>query len=227
MTPEEINSIIDIPAWDIHSAIKPEEAKFIYDFISDNKLKKTLETGFAFGMSASHIIAATGSKHIACDPFQSRYMDIGIKNIERLNFTGKLDYYADYSHNVLPSLLKMKERFEFIFIDGDHKFDGIMVDFYYSDLLLSDNGYIMFHDTWMRSTRLVESFIRKNRNDYGLIRIPHRNLLLFRKTGPDRRDGMFFREFYSYRSVLKHSLIRWMPKGKMNLVKKLLAKIKD
>ncbi|HUS87437.1 MAG TPA: class I SAM-dependent methyltransferase [Bacteroidales bacterium] len=227
MTPEEINRIIEIPSWDTHSAIKSEEAKFIYDFISANKLKITLEIGFAFAMSASHIIAATNSKHIVCDPFQSAYMDIGIKNIERLNFSDKLDYYADYSHNLLPSLLNAKERFEFIFIDGDHKFDGIMVDFYYSDLLLADNGYIMFHDTWMRSTRLVESFIRKNRNDYRLVKVPHRNLLLFRKTGIDSRDAMFFKEFYNFKSILKHSLIRWRSNGKKNMIEKLLIKIRN
>ena len=44
---------------------------------------------------------------------------------------------------------KVKEicdSFDFIFIDGDHTYEGVKIDFYLYKELLSDNGYIGFHD---------------------------------------------------------------------------------
>ena len=145
MNPREINSKLTIPSEDSASPIKSNEAEFIFNFLTEKKLSKTLETGFAYAKSASHIIAATRSRHIAIDPFQDKYQNLGKENIEALGLDNFLELHEDYSHHVLPKLLDRKEKFDFIFIDGDHKFDGIFVDFYYSDLLLEKGGYILLH----------------------------------------------------------------------------------
>jgi predicted O-methyltransferase YrrM len=223
----EINSKLIIPERDKSSAIKPNEAQFIHDFILTQNIKRTLEIGFAYARSASHIIQATKDKHITIDPFQENYHNLGLKNIEILGFNDYLDFRNDFSHNVLPKLVSEGKKFDFIFIDGDHKYDGIFIDYYYSDLLLDTNGYILFHDTWMRSTRLVTSFIKRNRSDYKEIKVPLRNLQLFQKIGNDKRDGMFFREFYTYKSFFSHNLIMWLNTGKPNLLKNILFKLKE
>lgn len=186
-----------------------------------------METGFAYARSASHIIAATNSLHIAIDPFQEDYKNAGLKNIEILGFEELLDFRSDFSHNVLPQLVKEGRKFEFIFIDGDHRFDGEFIDFYYSDLLLEKDGYILLHDTWMRSTQLLMKFIKTNRSNYRYIKTPLRNLALFQKTGKDNRHGMFFREFYTSKSLITHNMIFWLSTGNKNLVKRILIKIKD
>lgn len=227
LTPKEINNLLEIPSWDTVSAIKVNEAEFIYNFIKEHRLEKTLETGFAFARSASHIMAATGKAHIACDPFQDHYANMGLKNIERLGLREKLDFRADYSHNVLPQLALEKRKFDFVFVDGDHKFDGILVDFYYANLVLEVGGYVLMHDTWMRSTRLVENYVRKNMGHFTYIPTPLRNFSLFRKNAEDSRDGMVFREFYNLRSIMAHRLINWMANGKKSALKSLALKIKD
>ncbi len=227
MTPEEINRKLLIPDWDTVSAIKVNEAKFIYEFIKGENITTTLETGLAFSRSASHIIAATNKIHIAIDPYQDKYKSMGLENLKKLGMDKKLDFRSDFSHNVLPELLKQGKKFDFIFIDGDHKFDGMLVDFYYSDQLVNNEGFILFHDTWMRSTRLVESFIKTNRSDYKHIKTPLRNFTLFRKVGQDKRDGMYFREFYTKKSLLTHSIIRWMATGKDSFPKRFILKLKD
>ena len=224
-TPEEINAILEFSVEDSSSSIKSSEAEFIYHFLREKGIKRTLETGFAFAKSASHIIAATNSTHVACDPFQENYQNLGLKNIAALGMTDKLDFYPDYSHNLLPALYGEKE-FEFIFIDGYHKFDGELIDFYYADLLLANNGYILLHDTWMRSTRLLMSFIRKNRKDFKKIDTPLRNFALYRKVGSDQRNGMHFREFYTLKSILSHNLILFMSSGKETTLKKFLMAVK-
>jgi len=160
MNLNDINKHLDIPEEDKYTPIKVIEAEYIYNLLTEKLLKNTLEIGFAYARSASHIIAATLSNHIAIDPFQSNYNNLGLSNIEKLGFNKYLTFYNDFSHIVLPKLLENEKKFDFIFIDGDHKFDGIFVDFYYADLLVNEGGYLLFHDTWMRSTQLVMSFIK-------------------------------------------------------------------
>lgn len=227
MTPEDINKVLIIPEEDNATPIKENEAKFLYDFLSEKKLTKTVETGFAYARSASHIISATGSRHIAMDPFQDYYQNLGLKNIEKLGLSQNLDFHRDFSHNVLPAFLKEGRKFEFIFIDGDHKFDGELIDFYYADLLLENNGYVLLHDTWMRSTRLVMAFIRKNRKDYKKIKTNLRNFALYQKVGNDTRNGMHFSEFYTFRMFFVHKIIIWLTNGEKGFVKKIVLKLKD
>lgn len=227
LSSEEIISKLHVPGHDSSTPIKDNEARFIYDFIKSHGIKRTLETGFAYAKSASHIIASTHEKHIAIDPFQDNYHRLGIKNIADLGLEKYLDLREDYSHNVLPELIKEEEKFEFIFIDGDHKFDGEFLDFYYADLLLENDGFILLHDTWMRSTRLLMKFIRTNRKEYKQLPTGLRNLALYQKGGEDTRNGMFFKEFYTRRSTLSYNLIMWMSNGKRSLVKRFLFYLKD
>jgi len=227
MTPSEINEILDIPEQDKYTPIKTMEAEFIYNFLVKNKIKNTLETGFAYARSASHIIAATLSNHIVIDPFQSNYNNMGVTNLKNLGLDKYVTFYNDFSHNVLPELGKKGNKFEFIFIDGDHKFDGILVDFYYADLLLEKNGYVLLHDTWMRTTQLVMSFIEKSRSDYRKVKVPLRNFALYQKTGEDDRNGMHFKEFYTTRSLLSHNIIYWLNDGRSNFFKKIIFRLKE
>ena len=225
--PEQINAQLVVPEHDSATPVKPNEAAFIYNFLKEKGLKKTVEIGFAYGRSASHIVAATASKHIIIDPFQENYGSLGLENMERLGMSQFVDFRPDFSHAVLPELHKEGKEFEFIFIDGDHKFDGIFVDFYYADLILEDKGYALFHDTWMRSTQLVMSFIEHNRKDYKRVDTPLRNIALYQKVGDDARNGMHFKGFYTFKSLIVHHAIIWMSEGEMTPLKKLLLKIKD
>ncbi len=221
LTPDHINNKLSIPDNDSTTPVKVEEAKTIYDLIKSRGITKTLEIGFAYARSASHIMAASGSLHIAMDPFQDHYGNIGVKNIENLGLADKFELIRDFSHAVLPQFVKEGRKFEFIFIDGDHKFDGIFIDFYYSDFLIDKDGLLLFHDTWMRSTQLVLQFIRKNRKDYKEIPVANQNMALFTKIGEDQRDGMHFREFYTLKSYSRHHITMHMYENPNGLVRKL------
>ena len=112
--------------------------------------------GPAGATSMDRTLAASASNQVAIDPFQAAFDDVGLQNIERLGLAANLEFYRDHSHAVLPRLLESRRRFDFAFIDGGHRFDEIFVDVYYADLLLARGGYLLLHDTWMRSTCLVE-----------------------------------------------------------------------
>ena len=227
MNPGEISSRLKVPPEDSASPIKSKEAEYIFHFLKEKGLSKTLETGFAYAKSAAHIVAATQSRHIAIDPFQDRYQNLGKENMKALGLDIHLELEEDYSHHVLPKLAERREKFDFIFIDGDHKFDGIFVDFYYADLLLEKGGYVLLHDTWMRSTQLVISFIKKNRTDYLHCKTPCRNFALFQKVDQDARNGMHYREFFTLKGTLSHRLISWLTTGKQSLLKRIMFAAKE
>lgn len=203
------------------TSIKKEEARYIYEFLIEKKIYKTLEIGMAFGRSAAHIIAATNSRHIVIDPYQIDFQNLGIKNLQKLGFGEYLILKEDYSHNILPTLLKENQRFDFIFIDGGHRFDSIFIDFYYSDLLLEKDGYILFHDARARTTQLVISFVRTNRNDYRHINVPLRNLIMIQKVGDDNRSCKFHKEFFTLKSIIYNKLVN------NPLISKMIIKIID
>jgi predicted O-methyltransferase YrrM len=192
-------------------SVRPVEGEFMHRWVKDHGLTRTLEVGLAFGASACCIMSAHQDSHTCIDPFQKEhYGDLGLTNIASLGFQDRVDFHSAPSHEVLPQLLAEKQKYEFAFIDGNHRYDGIFLDFYYIDLLLQDQGYVLFHDAWMRGTQLVASFIRRNRKDYQRLRCPVRNMILFQKIGGDQRQWDHFREFYTWKSFFAHPVIVWM-----------------
>jgi len=159
----EGNSISLFPA-----SIDREMGLALYKLIKENNLNNTLEIGMAYGLSSLFICQAHRDKgegcHISVDPFQkTTWKSIGLLNIQRSNLDEILTFHEAPSHEVLPQILQRESRFDFIFIDGSHLFDYVLVDFFYADKLLKNGGYVMFDDAWMPSIRRVLSFILLNR----------------------------------------------------------------
>ncbi|MFO0321746.1 MAG: O-methyltransferase [Bacteroidota bacterium] len=225
---EEIKKNIELPSTIKSSAIKFSEGEYIHRLIKQNNFKKTLETGFGLGLSASYIISASQSNHLGIDPFQIHYNNCGLKNIEKLGLTKNLEFYADHSHNILPKLLNEKRTFDFIFIDGDHKFDGQFIDFYYAGLMIEKNGFIVLHDTWMRSTTYLLNYVKKNRKDFQYIPQKLRNLAVFKKVGIDERDWFHFEGFGgTSESYLKHKMVQKISEDNDSMIKSAAIKVKD
>ncbi len=225
---EDIKKNIELPENIKSSAVKFSEGEYLHNLIKENKFKKTLETGFGLGLSAACIMTASQSKHVGIDPFQANYDSTGLKNIEKLGLKDNLEFYADFSHSVLPKLLSEKRTFDFIFIDGDHKFDGQFVDFYFASLMIEKNGFIVLHDTWMRSTTYLLNYAKKNRKDFEYIPQELRNIAVFKKIGNDERDWVHFEGFGgSSKSYLTHKVIQKIHEDEDSLMKKAAIKVKN
>lgn len=177
------------------TSITQSEGEYVATFLGEQKITKTLEIGLAYGCSTAYIISATQSLHYAIDPFQSEWNNLGLKNLQSLGFDHLLNLEEDYAHNVLPKLIKENKKFDFIFIDGDHKFDSVFIDFYFSDLLLNHDGYILLHDYWMPSIKMCVSWINNNKEDYKPIETPIPNLKMFQKKDVDNRVWTHFKTF--------------------------------
>ena len=197
---------LNIPKKHRTTSIKEDEAEFICNFLKKNKIKKTLEVGFAYGCSTAYIISATKDKHYVIDPCQKSYLNLGLKNIENLKLDKYLIFENDFSHNALPKLLKKGIKLNFAFIDGGHKFDDTFIDFYFIDLMLNNNGYVLFHDSWMRATQYVASWIKNNKKNYKFIKTPIKNFILVKKIREDNRKWHHFNGF----CTLKSWFFDWM-----------------
>ena len=204
---ENVYGKLTIPEKTKSTSITPGQCDFIYNFLKQKKIKKTLEVGFAYGASTASIIYATRSQHIVIDPFQSYYNRLGVKNIKKLGLKKHLRLEEDYSHNALPRLCKENVKIGFAFIDGGHKYDEVFIDFFYIDLLLQKGGFVLFDDGWMRSVELVASWIKKNKTNYKRIKTPFKEFILFQKLSKDKREWYHFKEFYNYspRSIILHT----------------------
>ena len=157
------------------SSVSLEAGTLLYDLVRTLKPDKTLETGMAYGISTLFMCQAHRDKgggcHTAIDPFQEwNFKSIGLANIERAQLKDVLRFYQAPSHEVLPQLCAQHERFDFAFIDGNHRFDYALVDFFYIDKLLNVGGHVALDDLWIPSVRKVASFVLKN-TPYKLVRI--------------------------------------------------------
>lgn len=150
------------------AAIKLEDGELLYNIVSSIRPERTLEVGLAYGGSTLFICEALRSNgtgyHTAMDPYQhSSYHDVGLLNVERAGFESMVTFYDEESCQVLPRLLAEGQHYGFMFIDGDHRFDGILIDFYYADKMLEPGGFLVLHDMDHASVQKAASFILRNR----------------------------------------------------------------
>jgi len=224
----EVRASIQLPEGIRSSAVKFSEGEYLHELVRANGFRRTLETGFGLGVSAASIMTASRARHVAIDPFQRDYDDCGLKNLERLGLTPNLEFHAEYSHSVLPRLLAQGRTFEFIFIDGDHKFDGQFVDFYFAASLIEEGGFIVLHDTWMRGTSYLVNYARANRRDLEPVPQSLRNIAVFRKRGADRRGWMHFEGFGGTpRSWIAHKVNQRLHAQPDSFLRKAAVRVKD
>jgi predicted O-methyltransferase YrrM len=208
------------------SQISDEEAAFLFRFVRDHDVADTLEVGCGLGKSAVSIMLGTGRGHVAVDPFQANYDHRGVGNVARAGLADAFELRAERSCVALPALLAEGRRFDLVFVDGSHRFDDILVDFTFADLLLRPGGYVVFDDLWMRTTQLVLAYIRTNRPDYRRDPGAPRTLALVQKVGEDGRNGMFHREFYTARGFVSHHAVTWLA-GRDTPAKRVARRLKS
>jgi predicted O-methyltransferase YrrM len=160
------------------SSMSREGGTLLYDLVRQLRPQRTLETGMAYGVSTLFICQAlrdNGSgRHTAIDPFQARnFESIGLANLDRAGLRDLLRFIEAPSDEILPSLHRAGERFDFAFIDGNHRFDHALVDFFFIDRMLEAGGLVAVDDLAIAPVRKVVSYVLKN-SPYELVRPPSR-----------------------------------------------------
>jgi predicted O-methyltransferase YrrM len=95
----------------------------------------------------------------------------------------------DYSIHALSDLIRDQAEFDFIYIDGNHRFDDVIVDFYLSDQVLRPGGLMALDDLWMQSIRTAANFIVNNRA-YRLVPQPVEKMIVLKKEQETTETGV-------------------------------------
>ncbi len=104
----------------------------------------------------------------------------------------------DRADRAATDLARSNSNFDVIFIDGNHRFDDVLVDFYLHAPLYATGGHIIFHDMSMSSIQTVVAFLLANRADFVEVATGESNICVFRKVGEDARQWTNFRKFAVY-----------------------------
>lgn len=97
------------------------------------------------------------------DPFQaSTFHDAGRRAIREAGVERMIDFHQDYSEYVLPRMLLEGRRFDFAFVDGNHRFDHVFVDLFYINRLLKLSGVLVLDDCFSDSVHFACRFLQTN-----------------------------------------------------------------
>lgn len=64
-----------------------------------------------------------------------------------------MEFYGEESQIVMPRLLAEGRQLDFVFLDGNHRFEGVFVDLFYSGRLLTEGGAVFVDDTRLPGVR--------------------------------------------------------------------------
>jgi predicted O-methyltransferase YrrM len=156
----------------VHSNISVEEGELLSRLIAERKPNVSLEVGLAFGISALFICeamkqATPDPRHIVVDPAQyaeAYWHGVGLANLERAGYREFVEFIEKPSQIALPELVAAGRKIDFAFVDGEHLFDHVLVDFFFVDQLLNVGGVVVLDDTGWPAIRRVARFIASNRN---------------------------------------------------------------
>jgi predicted O-methyltransferase YrrM len=194
---------------DSRTRISPSQGIYLYELCLSVKPKSTLEIGMAYGYSTIYFLASIAQNqtghHVAIDPYQNSYWHgIGLAHANALAPATRngsaFQLFEDRSDRIATDFARSKADFDIVFIDGAHRFDDVLVDFYLYSQLCTVGGYIILDDMWMSSVRTVASFVRTNRNDFMEVRTAEPNICVFQKVAEDSRDWDDFHRFSCHRT---------------------------
>ncbi len=181
-------------------SVSREQGRTLYRLVRERRPARTLEIGLAWGGSAVHILAALEANgeglHVAIDPYARTMWDgIAVTEIERLGLAALFTLLDQRSDVAMPPMIAAGERFDFIFIDGDHRYDGIMVDLHNAHRLASVGAIIAFDDAGSAPYQLLHRFILSNLGHLRFLGFSDDRFALWEKTGEDARSAGFHVDF--------------------------------
>jgi predicted O-methyltransferase YrrM len=181
----------------IEANINSREGTYISNIIKKHDYKKCFEVGLAHGISSIYILKNPGTSLISIDPFQkSQWDNQALKFIKHLGYDKNHSLMEKKSHVALPEMLEKygEDSFDFSFIDGDHKFDVTLLDFYYSSLLVRIGGTIIIDDALHAGVNKCIKFIDTNMSNFKKLESPN-TIAVYKKVREDKREWFYHKNF--------------------------------
>jgi predicted O-methyltransferase YrrM len=150
-------------------SIEPAAGEALRDLAIAERATRTIEVGLALGMSALFLAAAVTSvdaaagRHVAIDPFQGESWDgAGLATLRAAGVEGVVEVIEEESALALPELARHGREFDLAFVDGDHRFESVLLDLTFMDRLIRPGGLIVVDDMWMPGVRLAVAYVERN-----------------------------------------------------------------
>ena len=97
--------------------IRPNSAKYLYDFVKDKKINTVLEIGTAIGYSGSIMLSAGATKLKTID-INDKSLSVAKNTFSKLGFSDRVEIVNKDAKVVLQELVSNDEKFDLIFLDG-------------------------------------------------------------------------------------------------------------
>jgi predicted O-methyltransferase YrrM len=147
-------------------SVEREQGEAMRDLAIAEGAERTIEVGLALGMSALFLCQAAiarGGRHVAIDPFQERsWSNAGVTALSDAGVREIVEVIEEESQLALPRLVTEKRKFDFAFVDGDHRFESVLFDICFMARLVQPGGLIVVDDMWMPSIRTAVAYVEKN-----------------------------------------------------------------
>lgn len=111
----------------------------LYEYYKDRNWQRGLEVGFAWSMSAQAFLDATDGTLLSLDVNDA--MDK--KEFMERKYGNRWELRLGDSSTLMS---KLKEKFDYIYIDGDHTYKGVKKDLWQAPRLLKKGGVIICDD---------------------------------------------------------------------------------
>jgi predicted O-methyltransferase YrrM len=180
--------------------LPPSEGWWLYALCREIKPKEILEIGTCYGFSSLFFLAAITKNGLgrvtSIDPYEeAMWHGIALASVQASGAASQFQHLAERSDRASTDLARQKASFQVIFIDGSHRFDEALTDFYLFAPLCAEDGYVIFDDLWMPSIQSVISFVRGNRPDFREQSTGESNIAVFKRMGQDLRSWDHFQNF--------------------------------
>jgi predicted O-methyltransferase YrrM len=160
--PDSEGSPVDLAPHSIERA----QGEALRDLAVAERAERTIEVGLALGMSAlflCHAVLARGGRHVAIDPFQAKsWNGAGLRTLREAGVEELVEVIEEESQLALPRLVAEGREFDFAFVDGDHRFEGVFLDVYFMTRLVKPGGLVIVDDMWLPSVRTAVAYVEKN-----------------------------------------------------------------
>jgi predicted O-methyltransferase YrrM len=147
-------------------SIERAQGEALRDLAIAEGAERTIEVGLALGMSALFLCQAVlprGGRHVAVDPFQREsWNGAGLRTLREAGVEGWVEVIEEESQLALPRLVAEGREFDFAFVDGDHRFEGVFLDLYFMTRLVRTGGLIVVDDMWMPAVRTAVAYVERN-----------------------------------------------------------------
>jgi len=187
-------------------AIDPREGEALSGWVTRERAASSIEIGLGYGVSTLFLfrgLLSTASphiRHLAIDPNQiQRFAAIGLQLIDEAGLRDRLDFYAEPSEIALPRLLAEGRQFDFAFVDGNHRFDGVFLDLMFLGRLVHGGSVIFLDDYQLPAVKKAVAFCTSNLGwvveEEGAADAKHHWVVLRTTAQPRERDFDYFVDF--------------------------------